>query len=175
MKQLIAVVETMGDLRGSVPFLFHASSSEIFGSATDHPQDEKTVFSPVTPYGKHKAMAHELVRESRDKKGLRIGVGISYNHESPLRPENFVSRKISLGVNRIARGQQESLTLGNLDAARDWGYAGDFVRAMTSIVAGQAAEDFIISTGVQHSIRDFLRIAFSELGIEDWQGRVHTD
>lgn len=175
VKQLVEVVERIGDLGGAVPFLFHASSSEIFGDTSDHPQDERTLFSPVSPYGKHKARAHEFLRESRTNKGLKIGIGISYNHESPLRPENFVSRKISLGVNRIARGEQESLTLGNLDAVRDWGYAGDFVRAMTSIVAKQAAEDFIISTGVQHSIRDFLEIAFCELGVEDWQSKVVVD
>lgn len=117
-------------------------------------------------------MVHELLRDARRVQGLEIGIGIAYNHESPLRPPNFVSRKISLGVKKIAQGERETISIGNLDARRDWGYAGDYVKAMGLIGRKRLSEDFVIATGIQHSIRDFLRIAFDEVGIRNWESRV---
>lgn len=151
-----------------------ASSAEIFGAAERSPQDESTPIRPVNPYGAAKAFAHHLIGVYRAR-GMHAGAVILYNHESPRRPETFVTRRITAGVARIAAGLQDSLTLGSLDARRDWGWAPDYVRA--AIATARAAEpgDYVVATGIAHSVADFAAAAFARAGIGDWEGLVRTD
>ncbi|WP_082556455.1 GDP-mannose 4,6-dehydratase [Modestobacter sp. Leaf380] len=151
-----------------------ASSAEVFGWAEHVPQDEDTPIRPVTPYGAAKAYAHHLVGVYR-RRGLRAASCILYNHESPRRPETFVTRKITAGVARIATGRQDVLSMGNLDARRDWGWAPDYVDAMVRAVRHESGGDFVIATGQAHSVRDFVAAAFAGAGITDWEGLVTLD
>lgn len=152
--------------------LVHASSAEIFGHAESSPQSEATPIAPVSPYGAAKAHAHTLVRLARDR-GLAAGNAILFNHESPRRPTTFVTRKITSGVADIAAGRAETLSLGNLDARRDWGWAPDYAAAIRRIA--DDPDDYVIATGISHSVRDFVGAAFAAVGIEDWADRVVTD
>ena len=154
--------------------MLQASSAEIFGNAVDVPQTEKTPLAPVNPYGAAKAFAHQMAGIYRAR-GLHVSTAILYNHESPRRPDTFVTQKIVGGVVRIARGRQEQLVLGNLDAQRDWGYAPDYVDAMLHILEQPAASDYIVATGVAHSVRDFVAAAFVVVGITDWESHVIID
>jgi GDPmannose 4,6-dehydratase len=158
---------------GRVRFV-QASSAEIFGYAPVVPQDESTPVAPVTPYGAAKAYAHHLVGVWRGR-GLHASSCILYNHESPRRPEAFVTRKITAGVARIARGLQDELALGNLDARRDWGWAPDYVRAMVLAARAPEAGTYVVATGVAHSVRDFVLAAFTAAGIDDWERYVVLD
>jgi GDPmannose 4,6-dehydratase len=151
-----------------------ASSAEIFGHADQVPQDETTPVAPVTPYGAAKAYAHHLVGVWRAR-GLHASSCILYNHESPRRPEAFVTRKITMGAARIARGLQDELALGNLDARRDWGWAPDYVRAMALAARADAPGTYVVATGVAHSVRDFVAAAFQAAGIADWEKHVTLD
>ncbi|MFJ5979012.1 GDP-mannose 4,6-dehydratase [Arthrobacter sp. KFRI-F3372] len=151
-----------------------ASSAEIFGSATDVPQSEQSRICPVSPYGASKALAHNLVNIYRTR-GMFASSAILYNHESPRRPMSFVTRKITSQVARIALGHPETLQLGNLDATRDWGWAPDFVDALYRVGVAAAAEDFIIATGISHSVSDFVRCAFEAAGIDEWERYVCVD
>jgi len=151
-----------------------ASSAEIFGRTSRVPQDETTPLRPLTPYGAAKAFAHHLVGVYRAR-GLHASSCILYNHESPRRPETFVTRKITAGVARIACGLQEKLAMGNLDARRDWGWAPDYVAAMVLALRDDVARDYVIATGVSHSVRDFVAAAFAAAGIADWEGLVTLD
>jgi GDPmannose 4,6-dehydratase len=151
-----------------------ASSAEIFGRAEQVPQDESTPVAPVTPYGAAKAYAHHLVGVYRAR-GLHAVSAVLYNHESPRRPEAFVTRKITAGVARIARGHQDELALGNLDARRDWGWAPDYVRAMVLAARAQEPQTYVIATGVGHSVRDFVGAAFQAAGIPQWERHVTVD
>jgi GDPmannose 4,6-dehydratase len=151
-----------------------ASSAEMFGRTSRVLQDETTPVRPLTPYGAAKAYAHHLVGVYRAR-GLHASSCILYNHESPRRPEAFVTRKITAGAARIARGLQDGLAMGNLDARRDWGWAPDYVRAMMLAIRGEAARDYVVATGVSHSVRDFVAAAFLAAGIEDWQRWVTLD
>ena len=151
-----------------------ASSAEIFGHAVQVPQDEDTPVRPLTPYGAAKAYAHHLVGVYRAR-GLHASACILYNHESPRRPEAFVTRKITAGAARIARGLQDGLAMGNLDARRDWGWAPDYVSAMVLAARADAARDYVVATGVAHSVRDFVAAAFRAAGIDDWESRVTLD
>lgn len=162
------------DRYGVQPFLVHTSTSEVFGRTKEEPQTEATVFSPLTPYGEHKALAHELLRENREAEGMRVGVSISYNHESPLRPARFVSRKISLAVNAISAGLQDTLVLGNLDIRRDWGYAADYAEGLLRIGKAGLSDDFILATGKSWSIKEFVEIAFAEVGLRNWEQYVEV-
>jgi GDPmannose 4,6-dehydratase len=170
---LKAAHEEQERVGGPVRFI-QASSAEIFGHATRVPQDEDTPVAPVTPYGAAKAYAHHLVGVWRAR-GLHASSCILYNHESPRRPEAFVTRKITMGAARIARGLQDELALGSLDPRRDWGWAPDYVQAM--VLAARAAEpdDYVIATGVAHSVRDFVAAAFRAAGIQDWERHVTLD
>lgn len=155
-----------------------ASSAEIFGSPLESPQTEETPISPVSPYGAAKAYAHFMARSFRSR-GLPVSNLIFYGHESPLRPSSFVSRKITQAVARISRGDAEPLRLGNIEAARDWGWAPDYVLAMTA-AAGWSLEtgegdDFIVATGEAHTVKDFVRQAFAYVGIEDWERHIEID
>jgi GDPmannose 4,6-dehydratase len=140
--------------------IYHASSSEIFGNATESPQTETTPLLPSSPYGCAKAFATQLVRVYRDSYGLFVCNGILYNHESPRRGENFVTRKIARAVARIARGLDHELFLGNLDTRRDWGRAQDYVAAMWLMLQHEKPDDYVVATGETHSVRDFVEAAF---------------
>ncbi|MEF2977761.1 GDP-mannose 4,6-dehydratase [Subtercola sp. YIM 133946] len=151
--------------------LVHASSAEIFGQAGETPQVETTAIRPSSPYGASKAYAHLSVGVYRGR-GLHASNTILYNHESPRRPETFVTRKITASVARISAGLQQGIELGNLDARRDWGWAPDYVAAMRLAARAPEAGDFIVATGVSHTIADFLDAAFARVGIDDWSGLV---
>jgi GDPmannose 4,6-dehydratase len=152
--------------------LYQASTSELFGKVQETPQKETTPFYPRSPYGVAKLYAYWIVVNYREAYGLFACNGILFNHESPLRGETFVTRKITRALARIHVGQQDCLYLGNLDARRDWGHARDFVEAQWLMLQQPEAEDFVIATGEQHSVRDFVTLAASELGIGiDWQGQ----
>jgi GDPmannose 4,6-dehydratase len=150
---------------------YQASTSELFGKVQETPQKETTPFYPRSPYGVAKLYAYWIVVNYRESYGMYACNGILFNHESPLRGETFVTRKITRALARIHLGQQDCLYLGNLDARRDWGHARDFIEAQWLMLQQPEPEDFVIATGVQHSVRDFVTLAARELGIElDWRG-----
>jgi GDPmannose 4,6-dehydratase len=152
---------------------YQASSSEIFGHPRERPQSERTPLSPLTPYGVAKAYAHFIVGSYRERYGLHVSSGILYNHESPRRPTNFVTRKVSHAAAAISLGLQDSVELGNLDACRDWGYAGDYVHAMWLMLQQDAPGDYVIATGALHSVRELVERAFARVGL-DWQEHVRV-
>ncbi len=154
--------------------VFHASSSEIFGKPTSFPQDEETPVRPVNPYGCAKAFATQMVRIYREAFGIFACNGIMYNHESPRRGENFVTRKICRAAAAIKLGQQDQLQLGDLSASRDWGYAPDYVKGMWLALNHRTAEDFVFATGALHTVRDVLEVAFRTVGLDPW-AYVSTD
>jgi GDPmannose 4,6-dehydratase len=151
-----------------------ASSSEIFGAALQNPQDENTPIAPHNPYGASKAFAHFMVQVYRDR-GLFASNAILYNHESPRRPITFVTRKIISGVAAIALGRADTITLGNLDARRDWSWAGDVVDALVLIAAADEPDDFVVASGISHTVRDFVEVAFAAAGVDDWESHVTVD
>jgi GDPmannose 4,6-dehydratase len=151
-----------------------ASSAEIFGRPDRTPQDEGTTVRPLSPYGAAKAYAHEMARIYRDR-GLHVASCILYNHESPLRPTRFVTRKITAAAARMAHDPAETLTLGDMTVRRDWGWAPDYVDAMVRAVRHETAEDFVVATGRTHTVRDFVATAMRCAGVEDWEDRVRTD
>ena len=144
---------------------YHASSSEIFGTATVSPQTENTPLQPASPYGCAKAFATQLARVYRESYGLFVCNGILYNHESPRRGENFVTRKIARAVARIARGLDQELSLGSLESRRDWGRAQDYVAAMWLMLQQDKPSDYIVATGETHSVRDFVEAAFAVVNL----------
>jgi GDPmannose 4,6-dehydratase len=162
-----------GDLSG-VRF-YQASSSEMFGKAQEMPQRESTLLWPRSPYGVAKVFGHYMTINYRESYGLHASSGILFNHESPRRGPEFVTRKISQGVARIKLGRQDVVPLGNLDAQRDWGFAGDYVEAMWRMLQQEQADDYVVATGDTHSIREFLDIAFRHVGIDDWSRHVVQD
>ncbi len=144
---------------------YQASSSEMFGNASDFPQNEKTAFCPQSPYAAAKVFAYWMTVNYRDAYDLFACNGILFNHESPRRGETFVTRKITKAVARIKLGIQKELFLGNLDAKRDWGFAGDYIEAMWLMLQHKKPEDFVIATGDTHSVKDFLECAFDQVGL----------
>ena len=160
--------------RGRTVHLVQASSAEIFGQPDRSPQDESTPVRPLNPYGGAKAYAHLMVDVYR-RRDLHATSAILYNHESPRRPEQFVTRKITATVAAIAQGRADRLTLGNLDARRDWGWAPDYVDAMVRAARADVAGDYVVATGVGHSVRDFVAAAFAHAGIDGWEALVHVD
>lgn len=154
--------------------MLQASSAEIFGDATEVPQTEDTPRRPVTPYGAAKEFAHEMAGVYRAR-GMFVSSAVLYNHESPRRPEAFVARKIAKAVARISLGKQETITLGNIDVHRDWGYAPDYVDAMIRIISQPESGDYIVATGVSHTVRDFVAEAFAVVGVSRWESRVIID
>ncbi|HYM26398.1 MAG TPA: GDP-mannose 4,6-dehydratase [Vicinamibacterales bacterium] len=154
--------------------LYQASSSEMFGKVRETPQTELTPFYPRSPYGVSKVFAHYITVNYRESYDLFAVSGILFNHESPRRGLEFVTRKVTDAVARIKLGLADSLSLGNLDAHRDWGFAGDYVRAMWMMLQQKKADDFVIATGKSHSVRDLVETAFSHAGLE-WQKFVRTD
>jgi GDPmannose 4,6-dehydratase len=160
----LALLEICRDL-AKPPRFFHAASSELFGTPESSPQTEATPLRPTSPYGCAKAFAAQLCRVYREAHGLFVCSGIAYNHESPRRGENFVTRKITAAAARIAAGATEVLELGNLDAGRDWGWAPEFVEAMWCMLQQPEASDYVLATGTATTVRDFARAAFEEAGI----------
>lgn len=156
------------------PKFLHASSREIFGTPSVSPQDETTPVDPNSPYGCAKAFATQMTKIYRQSHGLFFCNAICYNHESPRRGENFVTRKVTLAAARIKAGLQKSVSLGDLDAARDWGYAKDFVNAMWLMLQQPQPDDYVLATGESHTIRELLEVAFSHVGLH-WQDHVQVD
>jgi GDPmannose 4,6-dehydratase len=153
---------------------YQASSSEMFGKAVEVPQNEATPFHPRSPYGVAKVYGHWITVNYRESYDMFASSGILFNHESPRRGLEFVTRKITHGVARISRGLQDELRLGNLDAQRDWGYAGDYVEAMWKMLQLDDPKDYVISTGETHSVREFCEVAFAAAGL-DWEQYVKVD
>jgi len=168
------VLEAIRQVDPTIRF-YQASSSEMFGNTPQSPQNEGTGFYPRSPYGVAKVYGHWITVNYRESYGLYACSGICFNHESPRRGKEFVTRKISDGVARIKVGIAKELRLGNLDAHRDWGYAGDFVRAMWLMLQQEAADDYVIATGRTHSVRDFVRIAFEVAGLGSFEPYVVID
>lgn len=159
---------------GRVRF-YQASSSEMFGKVQQVPQREETLLWPRSPYGVAKVFGHYMTINYRESYGMHASSGILFNHESPRRGPEFVTRKVSQAVARIAQGRQDTIVMGNLDAKRDWGFAGDYVEAMWRMLQQEAADDYVISTGDTHSIRELLDVAFKRVGIDDWAPYVIQD
>jgi GDPmannose 4,6-dehydratase len=168
-----SLLEAIRAVDPSIRF-YQASSSEIFGEQRESPQTEDTPLEPVTPYGVAKAYAHFIVHSYRRRYGLFTCSGILYNHESPRRPLEFLPRKVAHGAAAISLGLQEELVLGNLDARRDWGYAGDYVRAMWLTLQQDEPGDYVVASGESHSVRELVQCAFAHVGL-DWQEYVRVD
>lgn len=174
MLEAIRIVEGGGQgARGRIRF-YQASSSEMFGKVRETPQNERTPFYPRSPYGVAKVYGHYITVNYRESHGIFACSGILFNHESPRRGPEFVTRKIAKAAARIKLGKQKELVLGNLDARRDWGYAGDYVRAMHLMLQQDQPEDYVVGTGEQHSVREFCELAFGYVGL-DWREYVRTD
>lgn len=184
MPEFTGEVDAMGTMRmleairesglGKKIRFYQASTSELYGKVQEIPQSETTPFYPRSPYAVAKQYAFWSVKNYREAYGLFASNGILFNHESPRRGENFVTRKITMGVARIKLGLQKSLSMGNIEAKRDWGFAGDYVEGMWRILQHDKPDDFVLATGEMHSVREFLEVAFSEVGL-DWQDFVTYD
>jgi GDPmannose 4,6-dehydratase len=172
---ILEAVRLYMDSTGKRVRFYQASSSEMFGKVQEMPQRESTLLWPRSPYGVAKVFGHYMTINYRESYGIHATSGILFNHESPRRGPEFVTRKISRAVARISLGLQEDIALGNIDAVRDWGFAGDYVEAMWLMLQQDVADDYVIATGQTHSIRDVLEIAFDEVGIEDWKSHVRID
>jgi GDPmannose 4,6-dehydratase len=167
------VLEAIRHVDPTIRF-YQASSSEMFGKVQEEPQTERTPFWPRSPYGVAKVYGHWITVNYRESFGIFACSGILFNHESPLRGKEFVTRKVTDGVARIKLGAQRKLRLGNLDALRDWGFAGDYVKAMWLMLQQPEPDDFVIATGEKHSVRELVEIAFSHVGLP-WEEFVEID
>ncbi|MFG0333544.1 MAG: GDP-mannose 4,6-dehydratase [Maioricimonas sp. JB049] len=166
----VRILEAMRELGIEARF-YQASSSELYGKVVETPQNEETPFYPRSPYAAAKAYAFYITRNYREAYGLFAVNGILFNHESPRRGETFVTRKITRGVSQIVSGQQSCLYLGNLDARRDWGFAGDYVEAMWRMLQADEPDDYVVATGETHSVREFCELAFEHVGLPlTWEG-----
>jgi GDPmannose 4,6-dehydratase len=169
----VRLLETIREVNNQIRF-YQASTSEMFGKVQEVPQNENTAFYPRSPYAASKLYAHWSTVNYREAYGMHATSGILFNHESPLRGTEFVTRKITLGVARIKHGMQSELPLGNLDARRDWGYAKEYVEAIWLMLQQPEPDDYVIATGETHSVKEFLEAAFEMAGL-DWQQYVVTD
>jgi GDPmannose 4,6-dehydratase len=169
----LRILEILRD-QPTPPRFVHASSREIFGTPTEVPQNERTPMNPNSPYGVAKAFATQMVKIYREAHGLFFCNAICYNHESPRRSENFVTRKISLAAARAKLGLQRELLLGNINACRDWGYAAEYVEAMWRMLQKDRPSDYILATGETHSVREFLSLAFETVGL-NWEDYYRLD
>jgi GDPmannose 4,6-dehydratase len=173
--RLLEAIRTLQDETDKTVRFYQASSSEMFGGLPGTaPQSEDTPFHPRSPYGCAKVYAHWATVNYRESYGLHASCGILFNHESPRRGEAFVTRKIARAVARIKAGMQDRLHLGNLDARRDWGFAGDYVRAMWLMLQQDSPGDYVIATGDTHTVREFVELAFGRVGL-DWRSFVSID
>jgi len=167
------ILEAVKNSKKNIKY-YQASSSEMFGGANEEMLNEESVFDPKSPYAASKIFAHNMTKIYRESYGLFCVNGILFNHESPLRGETFVTRKISRAVGRISNEIQKSLTLGNLSASRDWGFAGDYVEGMWLMMQYEQPDDWVLSTGETHTVKEFVEIAFSAANLE-WSDYVKTD
>jgi GDPmannose 4,6-dehydratase len=173
--RMLEAIRMVGGSRGNPIRFYQASSSEMFGKVRETPQTESTPFHPRSPYGCAKVFGHDIVVNYRESYDLFACSGILFNHEGPRRGIEFVTRKVTHAVARIKLGLQDELVLGNLDSKRDWGYAGDYVRAMWLMLQQPEPDDYVIATGETHSIEDLVARAFAEVGITDWRSYVRQD
>ena len=173
--RMLEAIRIVGGAENNPIRFYQASSSEMFGKVRETPQTESTPFHPRSPYGVAKVFGHSMTVNYRESYGLHASSGICFNHEGPRRGLEFVTRKITNGIARIKLDLQDSITLGNLDAARDWGYAGDFVEAMYLMLQQDEPDDYVIATGETHTVREFLDVAFRCADIDDWERYVNRD
>ena len=173
--RMLEAIRIVGGAENNPIRFYQASSSEMFGQVRETPQNESTPFHPRSPYGVAKVFGHHMTVNYRESYGLHASTGICFNHEGPRRGLEFVTRKITNGVARITLGLQDTITLGNLDARRDWGYAGDFVDAMWRMVQKDKASDYVIATGETHTVQEFIERAFAAAEIEDWERYIVKD
>ena len=172
---LLEKVLALRERYGYDPRICQASSSEMFGLVRELPQNEASPHHPRSPYATAKSFAHHTAVNYRESYGLFVATAILFNHESPLRPRSFVTRKISSGVAEIALGRRETITLGRTDVRRDWGAASDYVRAMRLALHAQVPDDYCVATGVSHSLADFVEAAFRAAGVPDGSERIVSD
>jgi GDPmannose 4,6-dehydratase len=173
--RMLEAIRMVGGAQNNPMRFYQASSSEMFGKVREVPQTELTPFHPRSPYGCAKVFGHDITVNYRESYGMYACSGILFNHEGPRRGLEFVTRKISNAVARIKLGVQQDISLGNLDAKRDWGYAGDYVKAMWLMLQQDEPDDYVVATGETHSIEEFLELAFAEVGISDWHPYVTQD
>lgn len=172
--RLLEAIRIVDNGKGKIKY-YQASTSELFGKVHEIPQKETTPFHPRSPYGVAKAYAHYMTMNYRESYNIFACCGILFNHESPRRGYEFVTRKITSSVARIKLGLQKDLSLGNLESKRDWGFAGDYVVAMWQMLQQKTPDDYVVATGETHSIKDFLDLAFKEIGIDNWKPYVKQD
>ncbi|MFM8847261.1 MAG: GDP-mannose 4,6-dehydratase [Actinomycetota bacterium] len=173
--RMLEAVRMVGGANDNKIRFYQASSSEMFGKVRETPQTEKTPFHPRSPYGCAKVFGHDITVNYRESYGLWACSGILFNHEGPRRGVEFVTRKVTNAAARIKLGLQDELVMGNLDAKRDWGYAGDYVKAMWLMLQQDEPDDYVIATGETHTIEELVQRAFAEVGIDDWQKYVRQD
>ena len=172
---VVRLLDTLRNLRPETRF-YQASTSEMFGLVQEIPQSETTRFYPRSPYGVAKVYGHYITMNYRESFGMHASSGILFNHESPLRGSEFVTRKITLGLAALARGGSKPLEMGNMDAKRDWGFAGDYVDGMWRMLQQETADDYVLATGVTTTIREFFTYAAETLGMDiDWQGEGESE
>jgi len=173
--RLLEAIRMVGGSQANPIRFYQASSSEMFGKVRETPQTETTPFYPRSPYGCAKVFGHDIMVNYRDSYGLFACSGILFNHESPRRGLEFVTRKVTNAIARITLGLQDELVLGDLDPKRDWGFAGDYVKAMWLMLQQDQPDDFVVATGETHEVREFVRLAFEAAGIEDWERYIRQD
>jgi GDPmannose 4,6-dehydratase len=173
--RMLEAIRVVGGMRDNRIRFYQASSSEMFGKVRETPQNERTPFHPRSPYGAAKVFGHFTTVNYREAYGLFAVSGICFNHESPRRGLEFVSRKVTNAVARIKLGLQDKLVLGTLDAARDWGFAGDFAEAMWLMLQEDEPDDYVVATGETHTVRELVELAFDSAGIHDWERYVESD
>ena len=173
--RMLEAIRMVGGAQNNPIRFYQASSSEMFGKVRETPQTEKTPFHPRSPYGCAKVFGHDIVVNYRESYDMFACSGILFNHEGPRRGLEFVTRKVTNSVARIHLGLQQEIVLGNLDSKRDWGFAGDYVKAMWKMLQQDAPDDYVVATGKAYSIEDLVRLAFAEVGIEDWKSYVRQD
>ena len=173
--RMLEAVRMVGGAENNPIRFYQASSSEMFGKVREIPQTERTAFHPRSPYGCAKVFGHHITVNYRESYGLYACSGILFNHEGPRRGVEFVTRKVTNAAARIRLGLQDEVVMGNLDAKRDWGYAGDYVKAMWLMLQQPEPDDFVIATGETHTIEELVQLAFAEVGIDDWKKYVRQD
>lgn len=173
--RLLEAIRIAGGVNANPIRFYQASSSEMYGLALETPQTERTPFHPRSPYGVAKVFGHHITVNYRESYGLFATSGICFNHESPRRGLEFVTRKVANGVARIKLGLQSEIEMGNLHARRDWGYAGDYVRAMWMMLQQHEPDDYVVATGESHSVKEMIELSFRVAGIDDWERFIRTD